>query len=84
MTTTSPRLQIVPSEIRDKEKIVSELKEILARAERGEIRGLVALWETATGYEHAWAGLEYEKMIGLCMRLVYVLNRRWDERKVYP
>lgn len=58
---------------------VNTLKDLLKRAESGEIIALVCVFETKAGYEYTRQNIGIERAIGLHTRAAYKLNQDWDQ-----
>lgn len=78
----SADVKILKPEEHRAENVIAVLRSTLARAEAGEIIGLIMIAEErGTSYEYTRCTIGYEKAIGLCARAQWILNQEWDKTK---
>jgi hypothetical protein len=61
---------------------IRTLKDALAKAESGEIVGIILIAEErGSGYFYTRNNITYEAALGLCNRAQWILNQDWDKYK---
>lgn len=60
------------------EHSVAQLRELLQRAENGDIKGFVCVVDTGNQIEYFRSGLSIAMSLGYVQRLSYWLNKKWD------
>ena len=78
----SADIKMLKPEEHKSDGVVKCLREALARAEAGEVVGIILITEErAEGYTYTRSNITYEAALGLCNRAQWILNQDWDRCK---